>query len=295
MSWRATTGRALYSLPEGVRRALPEGVRDAVRRRVGPFAPWEDGFDHRPPPPGPSERAAAPDFVGIGAQKAGTTWWDDLIDAHPDVYRRPGVHKERHFFGRFATGAFGERDVTDYHGWFARPPGTYGGEWTPDYLAQPWAAPLVARAAPEARLLVLLRHPVDRFVSGLAHAERDGTTHGGEVVTDAFGRGLYAAALDPWLRSFARERVLVLQYERCRDDPAGELARTYRFLGLDDGFRPPGLTQPAGAPSGPRPALAGDARERLVELYRPDVARLSALAPDLDLGLWPGFGPVAGP
>jgi hypothetical protein len=293
MNLRTATGRALYALPGGVRRAMPAPVRDAVRRRVGPFAPWEDGFDHRPPEPEAGTCPAPPDFVGIGAQKAGTTWWYDLISDHPDVHRRAEVHKERHFFGRFATAAFAPRDVADYHGWFARPLGTCAGEWTPDYMAQPWTAPLLAKAAPDARLLVLLRHPVDRFVSGLAHAERHGATDAGDVVTDAFGRGLYAAALEPWLRCFPGHHLLVLQYERCRADAAGELARTYRFLGLDDGFRPAALGRPASAPSGTRPTLAAEARERLVDLYRSDVERLRALVPDLDLELWPGFGPGA--
>jgi hypothetical protein len=284
---RRALGRALYAAPGRLRAVLPRPVREAVRRRTGPFAPWEDGFDHRPPPPEPGTAPAAPDFVGIGVQKAGTTWWFELLSAHPQVQNRPGVHKERHFFGRFATVPYTPRDTADYHGWFARPPGQAAGEWTPDYIAQPWVAPLLTQAAPDARVLVVLRHPVDRFLSGVAHARRGTGTHGGDVLAEAAARGLYASALEQWSAFVPVERLLVLQYEQCLADPAQALARTYRFLGLDDAFVPPQLRAPRSPTREPKPDLSPDARRRLLDLYAPDVERLAKLLPDLDLDLWP--------
>jgi hypothetical protein len=294
MTLRSSAGRALYALPGGLRKVLPQSAREAVRRRTGPFAPWESGFDHRPPKPAAGERPAAPDFVGIGVQKAGTTWWYELITSHPGVYRRAGVHKERHFFARFATQEFTDHEAEDYRGWFARPPGTLAGEWTPDYISQPWTLPLLGEAAPEARLLVILRDPVERFLSGLAHDARHGAAGGVDPLDAAFARGLYAAALEPWLADVPAERVLVLQYERCRADAAGELARTYRFLGLDDGYLPPSLERPQSPTLGPKPALPPQARRRLRDLYASDVARLVTLVPDLDLALWPEVAPALG-
>jgi hypothetical protein len=85
--------------------------------------------------------------------------------------------------------------------------------------------------------------------------------------------------------------MLVLQYERCVGDPGAELARTYRFLGLDDGFRPAAIHRASSPTLQKKIELGGEARARLVELYRPDVAALSGLVPELDLALWPNFGP----
>ena len=286
---RTALGQALFRFPDPVRRRLPRPVRDSIRRRVGPFAPWEAGYVQAPPAPAPGEVTGPPDFVGIGVQKAGTTWWFGLLAAHPNVAHRRDVHKERHFFARYATDAFGPEDVVTYHRWFPRPPGARAGEWTPDYVYQPWVPPLLAQAAPEARLLLLLRDPVERFVSGLAHSGVVPASHLGTVEAEALWRGMYATVLRPWAGAVAAGRMLVLQYERCVADPEGELARTYRFLGLDDGFRPTDLRRASSPTLGAKARLDDEARARLRELYAPEVHALAALVPDLDLSLWPGF------
>jgi hypothetical protein len=288
---RTALGKALYRAPDGFRAALPRVVRDALRRRLGPFAPWEAGFAHTPPVPGAGEETAPPDFVGIGMQKAGTTWWFELLVAHPDVAHRPTLHKERHFFAPFATDDFSTEDVAAYHRLFPRAIGKKSGEWTPDYVYQPWVPPLLERAAPDARILVMVRDPVERFVSGLTHSGVTPGSHLGTVVAESVHRGFYAAALSRWSDALDAGRVLVLQYERCVADPGGELARTYRFLGLDGGFRPPAIHRASSPTLQKKVELGGEARARLVELYRADVAALSGLVPDLDLALWPNFGP----
>ncbi len=289
MGSRTALGKALFRAPEALRRRLPQPVRDAMRRRVGPFAPWEAAYAGDPPVPRPGEVTAPPDFVGIGVQKAGTTWWFDLVCAHPGVARRPEVHKERHFFAPYATAAFGPEDERAYASWFPRPSGAKAGEWTPDYLYQRWVPPLLERAAPGARLLVMVRDPVERFVSGLAHTGVVPATHLGTVEAEAVERGFYAAALHPWHGPLSEGRVLVLQYEQCVADPAAQIARTYRFLDLDDGFLPGGLRRPASPTLRPKATLDDDARRRLVELYAEDVAELAGLVPDLDTALWPNF------
>ena len=261
--------------------------------RTGPFAPWESGYAHTPPTPVPGESVGPPDFVGIGVQKAGTTWWFGLVAAHPEVFHRFDVHKERHYFARYATEGFDARDVTRYHALFPRRPGTKTGEWTPDYVFQAWVPPLLDRAAPQARLVMMVRDPVERFLSGLAHdrgADALGATHRGMALSDAVERGRYADALRRWEEPRRQGRLLVLQYERCVVDPVGELARTYRFLGLDDAFRPDEMGRPASpTPGGTKERLDPEARRRLVELYRPDVAELVTVVSDLDLALWPNF------
>jgi hypothetical protein len=262
-------------------------MRRAVLHARGRYGPWESGFDFTPPAARPGEVTGPPDFVGIGAQKAGTTWWFALLSSHPDVAQRDDIHKERHFFDRFATGSFGPKECEQYCAWFPRAAGRTTGEWTPDYLHQSWVPPLLAQAAPEARLLLLLRDPVERFRSGLAHHRAHQGALTAEVSADAVVRGFYDQALGHWLRYFTHEQILVLQYERCVQDPMGELGRTFRFLGLPP-FVPADVEQRVNE-SKVQIELPDDARRRLRELYSSDVSSLAVNWPDVDLALWPNF------
>ncbi|MGO8870407.1 MAG: sulfotransferase domain-containing protein [Acidimicrobiales bacterium] len=296
-SWRNRAGREFLRLPPTVRRQL--------LHRLGRFAPWEPGFDFTPPTPGPGEVAGPPTFVGIGVQKAGTTWWYEQIARHPQVHTRPDVHKERHFFDRFGTEPFWPSAIDDYAGWFPRPAGMLAGEWTPDYITLPWVPALLRRAAPEARLLLLLRDPVDRLLSGLAHGRRMGDPVGTLEVADAVQRGFYHRSLRNWLAHFDPEQLLILQYERCAADPAGQLRTTTSFLGLDDSGPGPDRTFPAAAdpepPERQRKAptvgsgtLDPEVTRRLVAIFEPDVVTLVEQVPSVDLSLWPNFSYLAG-
>ena len=266
---------------------LPAPIRLSILHAFGRYAPWEEGFDSTPPQAEQGQVTGPPDFVGIGAQKAGTTWWYHSICAHPDVFSRGDIHKERHFFDRYVTRPFGPAECSLYHDWFPRPSGSLTGEWTPDYIHFPWVPALLAQAAPRTRLLAILRDPVERFRSGLAHQRRDRGAVTGEAYQDAVTRGLYHEALHRWTAYFPPEQVLILQYERCKADPAGQLARTCRFLGLEP-FVLEGIDRRVNVTA--RSAdLNEDVRRRLVELYAPDVRALTKCFPDLDLDLWPNF------
>jgi len=281
----ASKGREAFLL-------LPAGLRRQVLHGLGRYAPWESGFDFTPPELLPGERAGPPDFVGIGAQKCGTTWWYDLIAAHPEVSARSGIHKERHFFDRFGSDRFDDAEIGRYHGWFPRPAGMRCGEWTPDYFSYPWTPELLRRAAPDTRLLLLLRDPVNRFRSGLAHAERTGGRIDTTTVDNAVQRGFYARALDEWLRHFERDQLLILQYERCAEDPATQLRATFSFLGLPE--TAPALTPVPGAGSPEGDPVDDDVARRLVAIYEKDVLRLAASEPTIDLTRWPHFAHLAG-
>jgi Sulfotransferase domain len=274
--------------------ALPPNVRLAALHGLGRYAPWEERFDFTPPVPGPGEEVGAPDFVGIGVQKAGTTWWYTLMLNHPDVSSRRDIHKERHFFDRFGSRTFDTADISNYHGWFPRRPGTRAGEWTPDYFSCSWVPPLLKRAAPDTRLLLLLRDPVDRFFSGLAHQKRAGLRCDGGAIADAFERGMYHRSLTRWQQHFAKDQILVLQFERCVTDIDGQLARTFEFLGLSKYAVVPseGAARAQQAPA--RRKYDEDVRARLVDLYAADVAALAAQLPDIDLTLWPSFAFMVG-
>jgi hypothetical protein len=157
-----------------------------------------------------------------------------------------------------------------------------------------WTPALLRQAAPDARILVMLRDPVERFASGVAHGTRMAQVMGLEVADgpqvrhEHFSRGLYWWQLSNVLAHFRRDAVLVLQYERCAADLAGQARRTFAFLGLDpDRWRAgDDATRPAGPPSGPKPVLSEPTRAALAAAYRSDTVQLAREFPGLDLSLW---------
>jgi len=137
---------------------------------------------------------AAPDYVGVGSARSGTTWWDGLINAHPRVSRLSTTPKEVHFFDSRWAHDLAQADIAAYHALFARPTGHVAGEWTPGYMLDAWTPALLRRAAPEALLLVLLRDPVERFRSGRTLAESRFTvgSTARAAANAALNRGIYA-------------------------------------------------------------------------------------------------------
>ena len=270
---------------------LPPRYRPTVRQVLGVCAPWEPAFDFTPRRAlEPGEKAGPPDFVGIASQGAGTTRWHKLILAHPGV-SRPAIDKELHYFDRFGSLPFGPEDVERYHSWFPRREGMLTGEWTPTYFNTPGTAPLLKAAAPDCRLILLFRDPVERFRSGVNHASVMGLSNRYSTQRQ-IGRGFYDRYLSEWLECFDEEQLLFLQYERCVEDPEGQLKDTYRHLGLTD-YRPAQLQQHAGTRTDKSVALDPDVKRRLVAIYEPDVLALSKRLPGLDLSLWPNFSHLA--
>jgi hypothetical protein len=241
-------------------------------------------------------RTGPPDFVGIGAQRAATSWWYRGLAAQPGVVRRKGQRKELHYFNRFWEGQVPDDLAAGYHSLFPRPEGKIVGEWTPRYMHDFWSPGLLRAAAPEAKLLVLLRDPIERYRSGVARAVRLADEEGSPIrlaqLADAVWRGFYYEQLRRVLDVFPREQLLVLQFERCRDDPLGEMARTCRFLGIEAREELPGVMTRERSPK-EKPPLPDHMRAQLVTTLAPDVERLAGLCPELDLALWPNFAQLA--
>jgi sulfotransferase family protein len=266
-----------------------------------------------------------PDFIGVGALGAGTGWWHGLLLAHPEITSPRSGRRALHYFDRFCAAEMTDADVAAYHGLFARRRGTITGEWTGRYMFDAWTPPLLARAAPDAKLLVLLADPIARYRSilGVRLARRKDDD---EVVymADVVDRRSHASQLARLHRFFDPERVLVLQYERCRRDPLGQYRRTLEFLGVRDrDFAPRRMRRKAagkpaslpvaaalrlGLPAGTRRrvlarlgrvddrdavALWPDVEASLHTALDPEVEALAATVPGFDVTLWPNFAHLA--
>jgi hypothetical protein len=217
-----------------------------------------------------------------------------MLCDHPRIHRAAG--KETHFFDEYFETGFGDADVDAYHRLFPRPRGSLTGEWSPEYMHGFWIPPLLRRAAPEAKILILLRDPLQRLQSGLRHelaivrrAVRRGRREyfGAMDANESLARSLYGAQLQRIFDDFDRSRVLVLQFERCVLDPASELRRTYEFVGADPPDHvPPALRERVGGAK-PRMALTPALSDAAVAMIARDAAKVSELVPEIDLNLWP--------
>jgi hypothetical protein len=248
-----------------------------------------------PPECPPGWRTGPPDFVGVGSQRCGTTRWLRLISSHPEVLA-PAATKELHYFDRFYAGGFTAANIEDYHRYFPRDNACKVGEWTPIYMGAPWIPRMLAKAAPEARLLVLLRDPVERYLSGLEHDAGIAREHGASLSRlaplEAFVRGFYHTQLVRLLAHFDRSQILVQQYERCTLEPGTELRRTFAFIGVDESLGPSDLSaRPGHQPDKPR--LDPATLDSYIQAYREDVLALVREFPEIDLALWPNFAHLA--
>jgi hypothetical protein len=194
-----------------------------------------------------------PDFLILGAQKAGTTALFSYLRKHPQV--TGPAWKEVSYFDRYYA-----RGARWYRGQFPVARGKIVGEASPSYLLHPLAPERVRAVVPDARLIALLRDPVDRAYSHYQHevalgreplsfedalaAEEERLAGEVERMTaepayfsDAwwnytyFARGLYAEQLERWYAVFPRERLLVVPTEDLAERPDETYARIVEFVG----------------------------------------------------------------
>ena len=209
---------------------------------------------------------------------------------HPEVTAGALGRKELDFFAPYWNRSFTQDDIDAYHRHFPAKGHLVRGEWSPAYLRDPWAPACLARAAPEAKLLVLLRDPIERLLSGLTHLTAIGHRISGNDVRAAFERGCYFQALQRVLALYDRSALLVLQYERCCREPQRQLDRTFAHLGVDAHPVGPRLFGRAiNVTEVPKPVIERSALNRLRDAYRPDVEALASAFSDIDISLWPNF------
>lgn len=199
---------------------------------------------------------SAPDFIGIGAQRTGTSW------LYACLYEHPGIcmpQKEVNYFSRDRNW---RRGADWYERIFAECPGTaVVGELSTSYLVDPEAPRRIRDRYPDALLLVSLRDPAERafssYLNDLASGAVDSAVGFRGALRDRpdyLDGGRYAFHLRRYLELFPREQLFVSIFDDARRDPGAALSAIYRFLGVDPEFRPAMIDRRVGEGRVPRSA-----------------------------------------
>jgi hypothetical protein len=232
------------------------------RYSISVLAQWAVGWSVRVLT---SRLRVLPDFVIIGAQRCGTTSLYNHLVTHPNVIA--AFKKETLFFSNYyakgrnwyrAHFALGRRKG---HGRRRPGPDLVTGEASPYYLFHPHAPRRARETVPNARLIALLRNPVDRAYSHYHHEVKMGleslsfedalaaegkrlSQETPKVLEDEnyrsfnhqnysyLARGVYVDQLENWARSFGRNQLLVLRSEDFDEDPARTLRQVIEFMDL---------------------------------------------------------------
>lgn len=263
-------------------------------------------------------RRPLPRALVIGGQRCGTSSLYKYLEHHPLLLA--SMRKETEFF----SSEFG-RGVPWYRAHFASrarhrwlrarhgaPAVAY--EATPLYLFHPLAPARAAALVPEAKLIVVLRDPVERAWSHYHHEARRGrearpfevaiaeepalvAAELRQIDGDPFhstkqlnnvafvAKGRYAEQIERWLQHFPREQFLFLRTEDLFGEPASIYREITSFLGVPAGPPPvfANYSYPAGVPE--RTVMAAGTRDRLQAEFRPHNQRLYELI-GRDMG-WP--------
>jgi hypothetical protein len=206
-----------------------------------------------------------PDFIIIGGNRCGTAALYQYLCGHPCFV--PSFHREVHFFERHFT-----KGVTWYQGHFpsifykhcvAKSGGKriVTGEATTYYIFHPHAPRRILETVPRAKLIALLRNPVDRAYAQYHQKIRKGNETlsfedaveaeperlKGErekmLATESYNslnyrhysylaRGVYVDQLMHWMSLFPKEQMLILRSEDLRMNPSGVLKDVLKFLEL---------------------------------------------------------------
>jgi hypothetical protein len=204
---------------------------------------------------------ALPDFLVIGAPKAGSTALHAALAQHPQLHL--SSIKEPKFFlcdGTPPPRQGGPGDAHSYREWIWNradyealfddaPSGTLRGESTPFYLSDFPAQTRIKALIPSVKLVAILRDPVDRAYSNWTHLWSDGLEPLGDFMQACAdeerrvesgwarfwrykGLGLYGAQLRHLYALFSRQQVHLLRYKELVDEPQVTLNRICAFLGV---------------------------------------------------------------
>ncbi|MCK5061003.1 sulfotransferase domain-containing protein [Candidatus Parcubacteria bacterium] len=181
------------------------------------------------------------DFIGIGAQKAATTWIYKCLLEHPEIDGYSG--KESHFFSKDRNY---NKKIRYYQSLFSQcESNKIIGEFSTSYLTDKNAPARIYNHFPNVKIIVSLRNPVDRFISRYRHIQGKNKKLNYLSILDATRRnpeliefGLYAKYLKNYFDLFPRKNIKIVFYEDILVKPHKTVKQLYQFLNVDNIFQP---------------------------------------------------------
>lgn len=195
----------------------------------------------------PGSEARLPDFFVIGAARAGTTSLAKYLDPHPGVFM--SARKELNFFNRVEPAP----ELVARYSWNFRHarPDQVAGEASPSYLHSADAPRRLASVVPEARLVAILRNPIDRAYSHywwrrlwpaedreFAEAICDELAGRAPRGRDYLSFGRYHEQLERVVSHYPREAVLVLLLDDLQHDAAAVFTDVCLHIGAASDVHP---------------------------------------------------------
>ncbi len=195
-----------------------------------------------------------PNFFIVGAPKCGTTAMYEYLRQHPDIFM--SEVKEPHFFASDTTGPRAKLyNLDQYLALFAEAGNTRRiGEATPAYLISKKAAQEIKDFAPQAKIIIMLRSPVELVYSAYQHRRAVGRESApslrealkidhnrGEnqpIALSYWKRTLFTEPVQRYFEVFGRDNVLVIIYDDFKHNTADVYQNTLKFLGVDPYFQP---------------------------------------------------------
>ncbi|HYO18678.1 MAG TPA: sulfotransferase [Dermatophilaceae bacterium] len=243
-----------------------------------------------------------PDFLIIGAYKSGTTSMVQYLGQHPSIFM-PWLQEPNYFAYPPSEDSAKRRPEVDrntiyrrhrtpgrsqYEALFAdAPPGAVIGECSPEYMRSPLACSRIAAELPNAKLLAILRNPVDRAFSDFQAFVRDSVEQG--TFAEAIHRhqrsdpgyhyvttGFYGQQLKPYFDAFPSGSIKVVLTEDLRAEGQGVLSDVCDWLGVDHRGWTPDMTEQrnvSGRPGNAAVALAYRLRRTMRPWVKPLVTK----------------------
>jgi len=215
-------------------------------------------------PPNQTLLHRSPEFLIVGAQKAGTTSLYNCLKQHPDI--QAAKKKEIHYFSQYFN-----KGLDWYLQHFPeRESNKLSGEASPFYLYHPHSAERIASQLPQVKIIILLRNPVQRAIS---HYHQQARRHHEKLaMLEAFqkederissawhkllagkqtsgvkiqqcsylSRGKYLEQILRYEKYFPREQIMIIESTDFFDHPQETLSRLFNFLGINTNFMPTDL------------------------------------------------------
>lgn len=190
-----------------------------------------------------------PNFMIIGASRAGTTYLKKTLEKHPDIFMAgEGYTGDIHYFDRNHSAKNWNRGLEWYESFFkGRTIERLVGEKSALYFSDSDAPRLISEIIPDVKLIASLRNPIERAYSTFWYNRGEipksltflEACNSHEIKDmDIVEAGFYYKHLTNYLKNFPENQLHFVVFDNIKEDPLSELKKIFHFLDVDDSFIP---------------------------------------------------------